>query len=192
MLGAGDIARLNRCIQGIYVDFEPDDFALNAARMIDRLISSESTAYSTICVRRNRVLAAVDTDYQRYTPQFITAFEAHIHEHPLIEYCRRQPGHAAKRISDFVPKQRFWRTGLYNEFFRPLGLGYQMAVGIPLAPDIIIGLTVNRGSRDYSQRERLLLDLLRPHIHRAYRAAESVARLRRELNSARQTCEELR
>jgi DNA-binding CsgD family transcriptional regulator len=56
-----------------------------------------------------------------------------------------------------------------------------MAVILPAPAPLVIGIALNRSSRDFSERGRLLLNLLRPHLIQAYRNAESATRLRREL-----------
>ena len=44
----------------------------------------------------------------------------------------------------------------------------------------MIGIALNRGGRDFSERERHLLDLLRPHLIQVYLNAESVTRVNEE------------
>jgi DNA-binding CsgD family transcriptional regulator len=73
------------------------------------------------------------------------------------------------------------RLGLYNEFFRPLGVEHQVAFTLHHSPDVIVALSLNRTRRDFSERDRALLGSLRPHLLRAYRNAELLTGLRREL-----------
>jgi DNA-binding CsgD family transcriptional regulator len=56
-----------------------------------------------------------------------------------------------------------------------------MAIILPAPAPFVIGIAVNRSGRDFSERDRLLLNLLRPHLIQAYRNAESATRLRRHL-----------
>ena len=68
---------------------------------------------------------------------------------------------------------------MYCDFFRPLGLEHQLILALPEAPGRTakpgrtVRLVFNRGpGRDFSERDRALLALLRPHLHQAYLDAE--------------------
>jgi DNA-binding CsgD family transcriptional regulator len=63
--------------------------------------------------------------------------------------------------------------GLYNEVYRRTGVEHQIALALPAAATLaIIGIDRGREASDFSERERRLLDLLRPHLIQAYRNAE--------------------
>ncbi len=72
----------------------------------------------------------------------------------------------ALKISDFLTRSQFHRLALYNEFFRPLGVEYQIAVSLPPSPHLLIGIALNRGRQDFGARDRLMLNLLRPQSRR--------------------------
>jgi DNA-binding CsgD family transcriptional regulator len=76
------------------------------------------------------------------------------------------------KLSDFL-SEREWRTSpMYLEFGVP-GQSRQMAVYFPDEPGHTMRLMLWRGrGRDFSERDRLLLTLLRPHLIAAYRNAE--------------------
>ena len=56
-----------------------------------------------------------------------------------------------------------------------------MAIILPAPEPLVIGIAVNRSSRDFSERDRLLFNLLRSHLIQAYQNAESATRSRRDL-----------
>jgi DNA-binding NarL/FixJ family response regulator len=55
-----------------------------------------------------------------------------------------------------------------------------MSMTIPKPPHSVIALALGRSTKDFSERDRLLLDLLRPHLAQAHDSAATLARLRRE------------
>jgi len=115
----------------------------------------------------------------------------HMPEHPLItRYHQTRDGQAFK-ISDFLTRSQFHRLGLYHELYRRVQVEHQIAFVLPTPPPLIIGIALNRGRRDFSERERLLLNLLRPHLVQAYRNAEAVTQLHQELTAVRQALETL-
>src|SRR5260370_39982317 len=80
---------------------------------------------------------------------------------------------------------------MHSELFRPLTLNYQVAVAIPSTSDLVIGIALNRSRADFSERDRAVLEAIRPHLAQAYRNAtvrraleERVEATRRALWSA--------
>lgn len=104
----------------------------------------------------------------------------HAHESPLIRAYRRGRGSAVK-CSDFLTRREFRATGLYNEFFRPRGIEFRIAKGLPGPAGLVTAVYLDRSARDFSERDRLLLNLLRPHFNQSYRNAAMVSALRDEL-----------
>jgi len=123
--------------------------------------------------------------------ELTTAFEQHIPEHPLIMRHQKTRDDRAYKISDFLSKSQFHRLGLYNEFFRRFDVEHQMAFGLPAPPGMTIGIALNRGGRDFSGRDRLLLNLLSPHMIQAYRNAEAVTQMQGQLALVQHTLEKL-
>ena len=63
------------------------------------------------------------------------------------------------------------------ELYKPLGIEYQIAFA-PSPPTLMIGIALSRGGvRDFSDDERTMLDLARPHLIQAYRNAQLRQRL---------------
>lgn len=54
------------------------------------------------------------------------------------------------------------------------------------ASSLIISVALHRALTDFSERDRLLLDLLRPHLTQAYRNAQAIGALRQEVHLHRQ------
>ena len=83
------------------------------------------------------------------------------------------------KISDFYSARHWHSIGMYGDFFRLLGLEHQLILALPEAPGRTakpgrtVRLVFNRGpGPDFSERDRALLALLRPHLHQAYLDAE--------------------
>ena len=84
------------------------------------------------------------------------------------------------KISDFYSARQWHSTGMYTDFTRPMGVEHCLALCLPEAPpgtaatsERHVRLDLRRSSGpDFSDRDRAVLTLLRPHLHQAYRAAE--------------------
>jgi len=56
---------------------------------------------------------------------------------------------SAKRISDFLSMDELYELELYQNVYRPLGVNYQVAVGLPAPRPLILGIALNRAERDF-------------------------------------------
>ncbi len=121
---------------------------------------------------------------------FITNHPRLPREHPIIAHRHRTHDPRAVKISDFLTQRQFHRLELYNEAFRPLRTEHLMAIALTLPPDAPVGIGVMR-RRDFSERERLTLDLLRPHLTQAHWNAKAMDEMRRELAQVSQMVEKL-
>jgi DNA-binding CsgD family transcriptional regulator len=99
----------------------------------------------------------------------------HVHESPLLRAYRRGRGSAVK-YSDFLTRREFHDTGLYNEFFRKRGIEFRIAKGLPGPSGLVTAVFLDRsGTRDFGERDRLLLNMLRPHFNQSYQNAVVVS-----------------
>jgi DNA-binding CsgD family transcriptional regulator len=83
------------------------------------------------------------------------------------------------KVFDFYSVRQWHSTGMYRDLMRPQGLEnhIQLCLSEPPGPDAGPGRTIRlffvRGpGRDFSERDRALLTLLRPHLQQAYHDAE--------------------
>lgn len=76
------------------------------------------------------------------------------------------------KISDFYSSRQWHSTGMYRDCFHG-EIEHEMMVCLPAGPGRSLRAIFFRGAgADFSERDRGLLTLLRPHLHEAYRAAE--------------------
>lgn len=76
------------------------------------------------------------------------------------------------KLSDFCSVREWRRTRLYNAFVKPRGgEDHELMLCLPSRPGRVVRILFwRRGGSDFSERDRGLLTLLRPHLHRIYRA----------------------
>ena len=74
---------------------------------------------------------------------------------------------------DFYSVRQWHSSAMYSELVRGWGLEHEMLVCLPGGPMNTIRLLFWRGpGPDFSERDRVLLALLRPHLYQAYLDAE--------------------
>jgi len=83
------------------------------------------------------------------------------------------------KIADFYSARQWHATGMYCDLYRPRGIEHELQLSLPKAagstagPGRTVRLYLLRGpGPDFSERDRALLVLLRPHLHQAYLDAE--------------------
>ena len=165
-----------------------EGFQTHVLSALPRLFPVDTISYNEVnqSAKRNEVRRwpALPSEYE---PVFLR----HMGDHPLIAHYHKTRDGRALRISDFLSSRQFHRVALYNEYFRPLRIEYQMALTLPAPLPLVVGMALGRSGRDFSQRETQLLNMLRPHLVQAYRNAESVTRMQEEHALMRRTLDEL-
>ena len=87
------------------------------------------------------------------------------HEHPLIS-VQMNGDFGTYKISDFLSARQFHALELYDGLYSQIGAEDQIAFG--LRGPVVIGIAMNRDRRSFSERDRAMLELLRPHLAQAY------------------------
>jgi DNA-binding CsgD family transcriptional regulator len=105
--------------------------------------------------------------FRTYRP----VFEAYLNDNPLIGHYLATGDTRVVAWGDPEVGTVAGST-LDREFYQPNGIRSQAAMVLPAPPGIVIGIAVNRGPEGFSQVDRRLLSLLRPHLVHAYRAVQ--------------------
>jgi DNA-binding CsgD family transcriptional regulator len=187
-----DFERLLEFLRRTYAISDLDSFRKHVVLGLQSLVPSEISAYNEINLRTQHNDVVYDRPEAIKVPDGDRVFERHIPEHPLIAYSKSNRGHGAVKISDLVSTTQFHRLGLYNEFFRLIAIEDQMVVSLPSPRPVVVGIALNRARRNFSERDRLLLNVASPHLLQAYRNVEALSRFRRELSLAQRLLSESR
>ncbi len=142
-------------------------------RAIAALIPVERASYNEFDRRRGRLLRAHSLG-EPGAPHLVASMNAYIHQHPGFN----RPDSASdwpapNMISDALSQRQFRALELYQEHFRHYGIRYQLGIAFAAGPGRKISFGLNRATRDFSEEERTLLELLRPHLLRAWRATSA-------------------
>jgi DNA-binding CsgD family transcriptional regulator len=93
---------------------------------------------------------------------------------PITDYRVRTGDPTAARISDVTSRTRWHASPLYREYYAPFGWDHILDLNLSPARHAFRTLTLLRGHdvADFSERDRAVLELLRPHLRaREARAA---------------------
>jgi DNA-binding CsgD family transcriptional regulator len=183
-LTSGDAERLFRFVAEAESLGGDDPFTSELLIEFDRLVPADRVLYNELDrVRRRNLLQirwpAGENPIIRPDDELVWRF--FLVEHPLC--LRQQEGYfGAIKLSDFLTQRELHRTWAYDFGFAPFDIEYQLEVSIPSPLWHTKTFLFNRsgGCRDFTERDRLILDLLQPHLARLCGAA----RTRRLLSSA--------
>lgn len=173
-IGARDTGALLDAIRAVSELGDLDTYACRVIREVGSLVPSDYVSYNE--VDPPRLVSHQEPDV--LTDELVAAFTTHAHEHPLVQHHARTGDGAPVKFSDLMTRRELHRLGIYDHFFRELGVEYQIAIGLPAPRPIVIGLALSRAKRDYTERDRTVLQLMRPHLVQAYRNAQIYTALR--------------
>ena len=184
-----DIRALHACVAEIYALRDLDAFRDHVVRAIAQVVPAEVIAYTEIGLGQPTTRVVRPTGV--VTADLMRTFEHHKHEHPLIGHFGQNPQARVAKISDFLTPREFQRLGLYNEFFRKIDVEHQVVIGLPASPPRVGGVALSRSGPDFSERDRMLLTVLQPHIVQAHRNAASFSQIKQEATLALTGLEEI-
>lgn len=177
-------------------------FPTQAIAALPQLVRSDFTCWIPTNFSRRKLLWATSSN----NPAAEVVLEVgnrHFEEHPFGPYYFRTGNGRAHKLTDFLDRNQLQRLeGLYQKTLRPLGLEDQMVTVLPNASaisnhptglnnqkeDIVIAL--HRSQRDFTERDRLVLNLVRPHLLQAYGNAQVLTQTQQELAQLNQALEQ--
>jgi DNA-binding CsgD family transcriptional regulator len=184
-LTSSDFSALLSLLKSIYELRDLPAFRAHVVSAIPKLVPSEITTYNEIDPTSQRTewidQPAHVLDFQD-GPEI---FGRHIHEHPLISNYSQTGDDRVLKISDFINRNQLHQLGLYQDFFRRVDVEDQMVIVLPALKPLVIAIALNRHKRNFTERERLLVSLLRPNLVAAYKNAQTVTAMAEELASTK-------
>ena len=151
-------------------------FAKLGVERLPALVASEFTTLS-ICHLASGKREVFGLPAGALSAQDRAAFDRHFHEHPLVRFHAYQGGRVPQRITDSVPFEQFRRTALYNDYYRRIRIDHAIALPIYVRDGLLVSFVLNRTRRDFTERERALLEVLRPHLAKIYQRISTVGQL---------------
>jgi DNA-binding CsgD family transcriptional regulator len=96
-----------------------------------------------------------------------------IRQSPIYAYHDRTHDFSPCKLSDFLTLRRLRGLDVYTDFFRPAGIEYRLAVGLPAPLTHTKCFLFDRRRGDFDDRDRAVLDVLLPHLTALYAAAKA-------------------
>jgi DNA-binding NarL/FixJ family response regulator len=184
-LAAADVAALLAFVSELEALDDPHAFPPRVLLGLQRLIPADEVAYSELNPATETsilqiwladgveaVVVGADEDYLR-THELWWQLRP---THPVCGYRGRSGNWTEPlRASDFAPLREFRKTPIYDAFYRG-ELDYWLDMGLPAtATKTRVFIFLRRGGRDFTERDKMILELLRPHLEARAAAAKAAA-----------------
>ena len=145
-----------------------DSFRASILLELRSLVRGDLFGYNDLDLAAGRVIVLVEphtTDYHA----LLDAFAATAHQHPGV-MLSQSGDYRPHTLSDFLSARELHRLDLYNEVYRQLGSEDQIYFN--LAPPAMVTIAINRSTRSFTERDREVIELLQPHLSRAFLQAQ--------------------
>lgn len=113
----------------------------------------------------------------------LASLEQNFGNHPLFRYYLQTNDGRAQKASQVMTKSQFHLYSEKDAFTRQFGARYQIGIFFPAGPTLVTAILLTREQRDFTERERGLLNRLYPHLVRAFRNTASLNRLSRDVDA---------
>jgi DNA-binding CsgD family transcriptional regulator len=175
-----DLRTLLGIVTGYRSDLPPAGLPMSLlAELTDQIRCDDLSFFGFDSARRTTWFLQeipVDADDSAY----LEGFQRNYWDFDPVTYPERTGDvRSVTKISDFYSARQLHSTGFYSDYSWPVGIEHHLMLVLPAGagltaePGRTVRLMLFRESGpDFSERDRDLLSLLRPHLHQAYLDAE--------------------
>lgn len=150
------------------------DFSSAVMAAMDRLIPSDLCIMSVLD-RRNGQIAAAMSKPNPHNEAEMRYYAENPQQNPLLAYYERTGRTHARRVSDVIPLAEWKRHPFYLNCLVRNHFLYQLALPVTINAHTVVALSFDRIHRDFTVRQRALLDLFGPHFRQAWLRHEQPA-----------------
>ncbi len=146
--------------------------------VVPRAIACDSAVFARID------LAAQSFTFTAWPPDHFAGVEhnqavrLHRRDHPLVSHFTARRDARPWSLHDFVTRDAFRRTALYQSLYRPLDIEFQLVLLVPYPDRAPRLLALHRRDTQFSDTDRQLLGMLWPHLAQAVRNSRAAGRRR--------------
>jgi DNA-binding CsgD family transcriptional regulator len=201
-LTTGDVRRILDFLLELHIPSDVETLWTSTSSKLPQVIPSAFTACNQVNIGGRRVFNFYTSRPHHGLNEMQEVAYQYFHEHVLVtRYLQARDGKAYK-LSDFLTENQVHNLeGLYQQTLRLMGMEDQMAIFLPTTSVSITGtshsketveaVSLHRSKRDFSERDRLIFNLLSPHLFQAYQNASAFTQLQQQLNQFNRTMEQL-
>ena len=181
-LSHSDFDALQRSILELYAHRDLDAFRQAVPALFLAVVPADYFGLHEIDVdvnrRRTTIVASWESAPRVGRGEVREQAERHGFDHPFTRHALQSGDPSALKLSDFYSRDQFLNSELFDEVYRGASIERLVAAG-SFGGGVMSTLNFARGprERDFTERDRLVLNLLRPHFEQARRNAAWITSL---------------
>ncbi len=144
------------------------DFSSAVIAAMDRLIPSDLCIMSALDRRSGQIAAAMSKPNPHNEAE-LRYYSENPRQNPFVAYYERTGRNHARRMTDILPLPEWKRHPFYLHCLARHQFVYQLCLPVTIDDNIAVGLSFGRIRRNFTIRQRTLLDLFGPHLREAWR-----------------------
>jgi DNA-binding CsgD family transcriptional regulator len=141
-----------------------------------RLVPYDTASFNEIAPSAGEAIVTVVEPTNALYDGAEEIFGAYAHQNPLVAAAQRPGAATVNKFSDFISRRQLHRLDIYDLIYSQIEVEHQIAFTLPAPSAHVIGFALNRKRDDFSERDRDMLQAIRPFVIQAY--TEAVARAR--------------
>lgn len=154
-------------------DIDPQNLPKRMLNAVNHVVSSDITSFEVFNEAGEHKSILIYDPVESVSAKQLEIYAQYVAEHPIFQAVVFNRRYDAIKISDFTPDQKFVQTGIYNEFYRSVGVNRQISVTMRINRDFLVVCTLSRHKRDFDEIEQSSLNLMSPHFTSAVQNANS-------------------
>ena len=175
-LNQNELQRLQKFLQETSVPCDLAVFAERTLPAINELVRGDVVCHAEADPRSGNLVSQTTYASNGPAPNYRTEFEGLMFTHPVFLHWAEGGDTVAARTSGFVNRREWHKSPLYQGVYRHWRCEDSLAIGLPAPPGLLACFCIER-EKPFTERERLLMELVRPHLANSYRSAEAFSLL---------------
>ena len=174
-----DLATFSKVLEALYADHANPTLSGRILTSLQSLMPCEFASFSLLDARNAKWHSRAMTPGVSGWPG-MKIYQRFYWEDALVRHIVKTGTSAAMKITDFLSLRQYRSSSVYSEIFARMGCDRRIGFGVMNIPPVDLSISLNRSGRDFSEEERSLLDLLRPHLVLAYSQANAQQQIARQ------------
>jgi len=165
--------RILNLLPDLYAHASPTHFFQSSLSLLQGFLGCDHCAWFDYeFTNRPRLKVTLSRDYN-LDPHVLSEMEQALPSHPYIAHYQTHPM-TAVRLSDLPRRVFLAHHDEYAEVYRRADIHHEVTLPLTMSAGSTIGVSFRRSVRDFTERDRTVLDLLQRHLRRAYANARLV------------------
>ena len=188
-LSGADLRAISDFLREIYSLQTFDDFLGRLLAGLEKIVAVDSSVCMECGAEEDDHLVHFSVPELSLYGDRYSVWRRVCNDHPGWRRLVAEGGGTWYTVSDFLSETAYHRTGLYNELFRHVDIEENLGTLYEISPARIVGISLHRDRRSFSERDRVALQFLQPHLIQAWRNAKVAGRLYGQIRAQEETLE---